>query len=72
VISKQELTALEQEHAVISTKLLAGRTLVHVYSEASPGAGFDPVEPDLEDVYFSTMSGCIGRRSAQPEAAAAP
>jgi ABC-type multidrug transport system ATPase subunit len=72
VISKQELTALEQEHAVISTKLLAGRTLVHVYSEASPGAGFDSVEPDLEDVYFSTMSGRIGRRSAQPEAAAAP
>jgi ABC-2 type transport system ATP-binding protein len=62
VISKQELPALEREHAVISTKLLAGRTLVHVYSETSPGAGFEPVEPDLEDVYFSTMSGQIGRR----------
>ncbi len=68
VVSKQELPALEREHAVISTKLLAGRTLVHVYSEASPGAGFEPVEPDLEDVYFSTMSGMIGRRE-QTEAA---
>ena len=70
VISKQDLAALEQEHAVISTKLLAGRTLVRVYSDASPGGDFEAAEPDLEDVYFSTMSGRIGRRSAQPEAAA--
>jgi len=71
VISKQDLAALEQEHAVISTKLLAGRTLVRIYSDASPGGDFEAAEPDLEDVYFSTMSGRIGRRSAQPEAAAA-
>jgi ABC-2 type transport system ATP-binding protein len=62
VISKEELSALEREHAVVSTRLLAGRTLVRVYSDASPGPGFEPVEPDLEDVYFSTMSGHIGRR----------
>ena len=67
VISKQELPALEQEHAVISTKLLAGRTVVHVYSDTAPGPGFEPAEPDLEDVYFSTMAGHIGRRRDQPE-----
>ena len=55
VISKHELGALEREHVVISTKLLAGRTIVHVYSDAAPGPGFEPTEPDLEDVYFSTM-----------------
>src|SRR2546423_1866726 len=64
VISKQELAALEEEHAVISTKLLGGRTVVHIYSDTSPGAGFDTAEPDLEDVYFSTMSGHIGHRRA--------
>ena len=69
VISKQELAALEREHAVISTKLLAGRTLVRVYSDGTPGAGFEPAEPDLEDVYFSTMSGRIGRRREQHELA---
>src|SRR5687768_10361010 len=58
VISKQELPALEREHAVISTKLLAGRTIVHVYSGKPPGPGFEPAEPDLEDVYFK-----IGRAS---------
>jgi ABC-2 type transport system ATP-binding protein len=31
VISKEEFPELEREHAVISTKLLAGRTVMHVY-----------------------------------------
>jgi ABC-2 type transport system ATP-binding protein len=57
VIARDELTAVERTHAVISTKLLAGRTLVHVYSEASPGPEWSAVEADLEDVYFSTMAG---------------
>jgi ABC-type multidrug transport system ATPase subunit len=55
VISTSALPALEREHAVISTKLLAGRTVVHVYGDSSPGLGFEPVEPDLEDVYFTTI-----------------
>jgi ABC-2 type transport system ATP-binding protein len=70
VISKAELAAVEREHAVISTKLLAGRTVVRVYSDAAPAASFDSVEPELEDVYFSAMSGKIGRRST-PAAATA-
>ena len=57
VVSKPELAALEREHVVISTKLLAGRTIVHVHSDGSPGAGWDAAEPDLEDVYFAAMSG---------------
>jgi ABC-2 type transport system ATP-binding protein len=67
VIEKSQLADLEREHAVISTKLLAGRTVVHVYSEEAPGSGFEPSEPDLENVYFSTMSGHIGRRAEHPE-----
>jgi ABC-type multidrug transport system ATPase subunit len=69
IISKQELAELEVEHAVISTKLLAGRTVVRVYGDTSPGPDFEPAEPDLEDVYFSTMAGRIGRRS-EPAATA--
>jgi ABC-type multidrug transport system ATPase subunit len=64
VISKSQLADVEREHSVISTKLLAGRTLVRVYSVRAPGAEFEPAEPDLEDVYFSTMAGQIGRRSS--------
>ena len=66
VISKDALPSLEREHHVISTKLLGGRTLVHVHAGASPGAGFEAVEPDLEDVYFATMAGHIGRRRDEP------
>jgi ABC-2 type transport system ATP-binding protein len=69
VIERTALAGIERDHSVISTRLLAGRTVVHVYGEGSPGAGFEPVEPALEDVYFSTMAGHHGRRRAQPEPA---
>jgi ABC-type multidrug transport system ATPase subunit len=55
LVSKSELPLLMREHAVISTKLLSGRTLVHVEADDAPD-GFEPVEPDLEDVYFSTLA----------------
>ncbi len=67
VIEKSALAELEREHAVISTKLLAGRTVVHVYGDAAPGPGFETAEPDLEDVYFSAMAGHVGQRREQPE-----
>jgi hypothetical protein len=63
-MSKQELSAVEQEHSVISTKLLAGRTVARVYADASPGPEFEAAEPDLEDVYFGAMAGHLGRRAA--------
>jgi ABC-2 type transport system ATP-binding protein len=70
VIEKSALAEVERAHAVISTKLLAGRTVVHVFGDAAPGPGFEAAEPDLEDVYFTTMAGHIGRRSGRAEAAA--
>jgi ABC-2 type transport system ATP-binding protein len=61
IISKHELPDLEKKHAVISTKLLGGRTVAHVYNATSPGPEFEKVEPDLEDVYFSAIGGYIGK-----------
>ena len=57
VIDRSELEGVERTHAVISTKLLAGRTVVHVYSDTTPGGDWHLAEADLEDVYFSTMTG---------------
>ncbi len=54
VIGKGELPRLQSDHTVISTRLAAGRTIVHVFSEERP-AGFEAVHPSLEDVYFSTL-----------------
>ena len=42
-------------HNVISSHLYAGRYRLHVLSPTDPGDGFEPGEPDLEDVYFSTL-----------------
>ena len=56
LVAKSDLADVERRRRVICTKLLAGRTLVHVYAESRPGPEFDPVEPDLEDVYFSVMA----------------
>jgi ABC-type multidrug transport system ATPase subunit len=61
VVAKEELEAFEREHAVLSTRLLAGRTIAHVFAESSPGEGFEAVEPDLKDVYFSVIAGHHGR-----------
>ena len=61
IVEKGALPQMERRHNVISTKLLGGRTVVHVYNTEDPGNGFEPVEPDLKDVYFSTMAGHYGQ-----------
>src|SRR5262245_704369 len=66
-ISREAHPDLEREHAVISTKLFGGRTVAHVYCDSAPSPDFEPVNPDLEDVYFSTMAGRIGQRRDQPQ-----
>ena len=60
IVEKSLLPEMEREHNVISTKLLSGRTVVHVYSTGNPGYDFELVEPGLEDVYFTTMAGHTG------------
>jgi ABC-2 type transport system ATP-binding protein len=64
LVAKDELPDLEREHHVLSTKLLSGRTLVRVFSDHAPSPAFHPVEPDLQDVYFSVMTGTYGRRES--------
>ncbi|QSX79750.1 ABC transporter ATP-binding protein [Agrilutibacter solisilvae] len=71
VIARDELPAVQRDHGVISTTLLGGRTVVHVYAEDLPGPGFEATQPDLTDVYFSTMAGHIGAQRAQPAPAVA-
>jgi ABC-type multidrug transport system ATPase subunit len=65
-VDRSELAAYNASHAVISTKLLAGRTVIRVLADAPPGDGFERLEPSLEDVYFAAM-----RSKAEPELAAA-
>ena len=55
---------MEQSRLVISTKLLAGRTVVRVYADERPDPTFEATEATLEDVYFAVMKGAIGRGAA--------
>ncbi len=59
-VERQEVEAHSQRHNVISTKLNAGRSILHVQAESDPGDGFAPMEPDLEDVYFATLQAVNG------------
>ena len=54
-ITSAELADTQAMYEVISTRLFAGNTIVHILSDQQP-QGFDPVEGGLEDVYFSTLS----------------
>lgn len=63
-IDKAELDNYRARMTILSTRLAGGRTLLHVLADALPEPGFEPVAPDLEDVYF-------GRLRAQATARAA-
>ena len=55
VISKAEIEAYQQQYRVISSKLVAGKPIIHILSDEDPGQGFRPAEPGLEDVFFSKI-----------------
>lgn len=55
-IAHDALEEVQAAHEVISTRLFAGRSVVHILSEQDPGNGFSLVEGDLEDVYLSTLT----------------
>jgi ABC-2 type transport system ATP-binding protein len=56
-IGRSEVARYHESMPVLSTRLAAGRTVVHVLSDRSPGEGFEPAEADLEHVYFATLRG---------------
>jgi len=56
VIDKRELADYQSRFKVISTRLFAGKTVLHVFSETQPVNSFEVVETGLDDVYFSTLA----------------
>lgn len=55
IVEKDELADLAARYRVLSSRLLGGRTVVHVFDDGPLDDSFEPVEPGLEDVYFSTL-----------------
>jgi ABC-2 type transport system ATP-binding protein len=54
-IANTQVDDYKQRFMVLSTRLSAGKTIVHVMSDTSPEDGFETVAPDLEDVYFGEL-----------------
>jgi ABC-type multidrug transport system ATPase subunit len=70
-IPTAELEAHRERYEVISTRLFAGNTIIHILAEGDPQDGFKPADGGLEDVYFSTLARVrAADRAAAPAAAA--
>lgn len=66
-VSKATLSDYESRHTVLSTRLVAGNPVIHVFSADLPEEGFTQVDPDLEDVYFQRLR-LQARHAAQAQA----
>lgn len=64
-VGKAQLPEYQSRFNILSTRLVSGQPVIHVFSEHQPEAGFHPIAPDLEDVYFQRL------RAHQSTAAAA-
>jgi ABC-2 type transport system ATP-binding protein len=64
VIARSALAEHQARLQVISARLTGGRTLIRILSEQRPDAESEPVQPEVEDVYFAA----IRQRAATPAA----
>ncbi len=53
-VSQEEAIEIEQNLSIISKRLFAGQTIIHVMADQAP-EGFEVAPANLEDVYFSTL-----------------
>ncbi|TXB66104.1 ABC transporter ATP-binding protein [Vicingus serpentipes] len=55
-IERSEVADYKTNFNVISDKMVAGKPIIHVFADANPGSGFENVEPNLEDVFFTKVN----------------
>jgi ABC-2 type transport system ATP-binding protein len=58
-ISHGDVEDAKRRYAILSTRLVAGRTVIHVHAAEPPGDGFEADEATLEDVYFAAIRGLV-------------
>ncbi|HTR37261.1 MAG TPA: ABC transporter ATP-binding protein [Bryobacteraceae bacterium] len=56
VTTDDEMRALESEFQLLSTHLAGGQHEIRVFAPSSPGAGFQAVPSELQDVYFLQLA----------------
>jgi ABC-2 type transport system ATP-binding protein len=58
-VEKSKLEEFNKNYRVISSKLVAGQPLIHVFSEDQPDFQFVKAEETLEDVFFARLNHLI-------------
>ena len=59
-VDKSAIEAVKARVRLVSTRLQAGQTIVRAYSQdGAPEPGFEPVESELEDIYFAGIAGYL-------------
>lgn len=53
--SRHEADAIGAPHTVLSTQMHAGKTRLRILAAAAPDHEWEPVAPELDDVYFATL-----------------
>lgn len=56
LVERERLDEYANSFSIISNKMVGGKPLIHVLSDSNPGNGFEPVRPNLEDVFFSKIN----------------
>ena len=57
VIDRADIARYREQYEILSTRLFAGKTILHILSDGDPGNGFTPAaNAGLQDVYFCTLA----------------
>ncbi len=54
-VDKAQLAQYQSRYQVLSTRLVGGQPMIHVFAESDPGDGFERIDAGLEDVYFRQL-----------------
>jgi len=58
-VTKADLPGYQERYKLISSKLVGGQPLIHIFSEEHPQEGFTKAEENLEDVFFAKLNELI-------------
>jgi ABC-type multidrug transport system ATPase subunit len=55
-VSKEALQGYHDSYKILSSKLVGGQPLIHIFSDTDPQQGFSKAEENLEDVFFAKLN----------------
>ena len=62
LVDKTEVNLLKNDERLISSRLYMGKVKVRLFSDDKPRDGFRLSEPEIEDLYFSTINNLLSKK----------